>query len=104
MDFRGSSTLSFLSTLRWKGKPTQTNSRIALHIEKSHPAWDQQGTHQLRNVDELTSASRRTDLGQVCSIYNHKSRRNSELFQSPKKNPQTQIMSLGISLFYPQNF
>jgi len=35
----------------------------------------------LRNVDELTSASRRTDLGQACSIYNHKSRRNSELFQ-----------------------
>ena len=27
----------------------------------------------LRNGDELTSPSRRTDLDQVCSIYNHKS-------------------------------
>ena len=36
---------------------------------------------RLRNVDELTSASRRIDLGQVCSIWNHKSWRNSELFQ-----------------------
>ena len=28
---------------------------------------------QIRNVDEITSSSRRTDLGQICSISNHKS-------------------------------
>jgi len=27
----------------------------------------------IRNVDELTSISRRIDLGQICSISNHKS-------------------------------
>ena len=27
----------------------------------------------LRNVDELTSTSRRIDLGQICSISDHKS-------------------------------
>jgi len=28
---------------------------------------------QVRNVDELTSSSRRTDLGRICSISDHKS-------------------------------
>jgi len=28
--------------------------------------------NKLRNVDELTSTSRRTDLGQICSISDHK--------------------------------
>jgi len=30
-------------------------------------------TMSLRNVDELTSSSRRTDLGRICSISDHKS-------------------------------
>ena len=34
-----------------------------------------------RDEDEITSPGRRTDSGQVCSIYKHKSCRNSELFQ-----------------------
>jgi len=29
--------------------------------------------NMIRNVDELISTSRRTDLGQVCPILNHKS-------------------------------
>jgi len=28
---------------------------------------------EIRNVDELTSTSRRIDLGQICSISDHKS-------------------------------
>ena len=31
------------------------------------------GVVLLRNVDELTSTSRRTDLGRICSISDHKS-------------------------------
>ncbi|MBC2694076.1 MAG: hypothetical protein HF982_02095 [Desulfobacteraceae bacterium] len=34
---------------------------------------------KLWNVDEITSTSRRTDLGRICSVSDHKS--NSELFQ-----------------------
>ena len=34
----------------------------------------------VRNEDEITFPSRRMDLGQICSISNHKSWRNSKLF------------------------
>ena len=37
--------------------------------------------YKLRNVDEITSTSRRTDLGRICLISDHKSWWNSGLFQ-----------------------
>jgi len=47
-----------------------------LHIKIQH-AFDWDNDHMfsfyLRNVDELTSSSRRTDLGRICSISDHKS-------------------------------
>jgi len=36
-------------------------------------AFSEPGNSKVRNGDEITSPSRRIDLGQICSISNHKS-------------------------------
>jgi len=42
---------------------------IIRHVTRSYG----KKTNLLRNGDEITSPSRRIDLGQICSILNHKS-------------------------------
>jgi len=44
-----------------------TGFKIELLINFKHPKAE------IRNGDEITSPSRRIDLGQICSISNHKS-------------------------------
>ena len=64
-------------------------NREPLHILKILKQILTPKVELIRNVDEITSTSRRRDLGQVrslassltCSIWNYKSWRNSELFQ-----------------------
>ncbi|MCD6186185.1 MAG: acylphosphatase [Deltaproteobacteria bacterium] len=55
------------SVLEWCG-----NGPLMANVKKVETKWEKHKnefhTFQVRNVDEITSPSRRTDLGQVCSI------------------------------------